>query len=129
MTWCKVISVIAGSGEVQLAHWSPTSSYLAMVVDHQLYLVDALRMEKMVKVEDSPGRSQGLANLLYEGSVQVDKELLFIEHMLEKIWGDKKGSWFSADGTKLAFAVFEYEDSSSSCHQENPFNSLPQVSE
>ena len=120
---------MAGSGEVQLAHWSPAGSYLAMVVDHQLYLVDALRMEKMVKVEDSPGRSQGLANLLYEGSVQVDKELLFIEHTLEKIWGDKKGSWFSPDGTKLAFAAFKYEDLSSSCPQEDSFNYLPKVIE
>ena len=37
-----------------------------MVMDYQLYYLDVLHMEDMVKVDNSTGTSQGLANLLYE---------------------------------------------------------------
>ena len=54
------------SGKVQLVLWSTVGNSLAMVMDYQLYYLDVLHMEDMVKVDNSTGTSQGLANLLYE---------------------------------------------------------------
>ena len=125
---------MVGYNAIQLVKWSTTGSVMAMVVDYQLYYVDALDMDKMVKVmpemEDGVDRRQGVANLLYEGEGSKNN-LIFTQYFTERIWGDKTAIWFSPNGSKMAFATFEYEATHASCFvdENSKSNSLPHVSD
>ena len=51
--------------------WSTVGNSLAIVMDYQLYYVNALDMEDMVRVDNSSRTSQGLASLLYESRSNI----------------------------------------------------------
>ena len=70
----SVVTHCTGSTHVQLAVWSTTGSVLAVVVDYQLYYMDTLHRDIMVKVgsqvaEGDRGVSrEGVADLMYQGN-------------------------------------------------------------